>query len=127
VSARLKSKALSGLTVTLKLKTADFKIRTRARSLGSATQLAGRIFIAARDLLEREADGTKFRLLGVGASALTAAEEAILPTSSTAARPRRSTLSTAFAPASGTAPWSGGGVRGAGEGLTVIRGRASEP
>jgi DNA polymerase-4 len=76
VSARLKAKALSGSTVTLKLKTADFKIRTRARSLGSATQLAGRIFTAARDLLEREADGTKFRLLGVGASALTAAEEA---------------------------------------------------
>ena len=41
VSARLKAKALSGLTVTLKLKTADFKIRTRARSLGLATQLAG--------------------------------------------------------------------------------------
>ena len=76
VSARLKAKALSGSTVTLKLKTADFKIRTRARSLGSPTQLAGRIFTAARDLLEREADGTKFRLLGVGASALTAAEEA---------------------------------------------------
>jgi DNA polymerase-4 len=76
VSARLKAKALSGSTVTLKLKTADFKIRTRARSLGSATQLAGRIFTTARDLLEREADGTKFRLLGVGAGALTAAEEA---------------------------------------------------
>ena len=76
VSARLKAKALSGATVTLKLKTADFKIRTRARSLGSATQLAGKIFAAARGLLEREADGTKFRLLGVGASALTTAEEA---------------------------------------------------
>ena len=33
VSARLKSKELAGATVTLKLKTADFKIRTRARSL----------------------------------------------------------------------------------------------
>ena len=76
VSARLKAKALAGATVTLKLKTANFKIRTRARSLGSATQLAGRIFAASRDLLEREADGTKFRLLGVGMSALTTAEEA---------------------------------------------------
>src|SRR6201999_4376696 len=38
VSARLKTKQLAGSTVTLKLKTADFKIRTRARSLESSTQ-----------------------------------------------------------------------------------------
>jgi DNA polymerase-4 len=76
VSARLKEKALAGSTVTLKLKTADFRIRTRARSLPSPTQLAGRIFAAARDLLQREADGTRFRLLGVGVSTLASAEEA---------------------------------------------------
>jgi DNA polymerase-4 len=76
VSARLKAKELAGATVTLKLKTADFKIRTRARSLDDPTQLAGRIFAAARDLLKREADGTRFRLLGVGVSALVAANEA---------------------------------------------------
>jgi DNA polymerase-4 len=76
VSARLKAKALAGSTVTLKLKTADFRIRTRARSLESATQLAGRIFAASRGLLERETDGTKFRLLGVGVSAITTADEA---------------------------------------------------
>ena len=76
VSARLKDKGLAGATVTLKLKTADFRIRTRARSLPSPTQLAGRIFTAARDLLQREADGTRFRLLGVGMSALTAANVA---------------------------------------------------
>ena len=60
----------------MKLKTADFRIRTRARSLDSPTQLAGRIFAAARDLLERETDGTRYRLLGVGVSALTSADEA---------------------------------------------------
>jgi DNA polymerase IV len=76
VSARLKAKALAGATVTLKLKTADFVIRTRARSFATPTQLAGRIFAAARDLLRREADGTKYRLLGVGLSALIAAEQA---------------------------------------------------
>jgi len=76
VSARLKSKELAGATVTLKLKTADFKIRTRARSLQSPTQLAHRIFAAARGLLEHEADGTRFRLLGVGLSALANADEA---------------------------------------------------
>ena len=32
VSARLKAKALAGATVTLKLKTADFRLRTRARN-----------------------------------------------------------------------------------------------
>jgi DNA polymerase IV len=76
VSARLKDKALAGATVTLKLKTADFRIRTRAHSFASPTQLAGKIFAAARSLLEREADGTKYRLLGVGLSALTTAEHA---------------------------------------------------
>jgi DNA polymerase-4 len=76
VSARLKAKELAGATVTLKLKTADFKIRTRARSLETPTQLAGRIFAAARDLLKREADGTRFRLIGVGASALVTSDQA---------------------------------------------------
>jgi DNA polymerase IV len=76
VSARLKVKALAGATVTLKLKTADFKIRTRAHSFGAATQLAAKIFTAARGLLERETDGTKYRLLGVGVSALTTADHA---------------------------------------------------
>ena len=37
VSSRLKAKGIAGATVTLKLKTADFKIRTRARSLGEPT------------------------------------------------------------------------------------------
>src|SRR5581483_4666310 len=76
VSARLKTKELAGSTVTLKLKTADFKIRTRARSLGSPTQLAQRIFGAARGLLERESNGTRYRLLGVGVSAIVHAQEA---------------------------------------------------
>jgi DNA polymerase-4 len=76
VSARLKTKALAGSTVTLKLKTADFKTRTRARSLESPTQLAQRIFTAARGLLERESDGTRYRLLGVGLSAIVDAQEA---------------------------------------------------
>src|SRR6185312_11026852 len=48
VSARLKSSGIAGSTVTLKLKTADFRIRTRARSLGEPTQLAARIFAAGK-------------------------------------------------------------------------------
>ncbi len=70
VSARLKANALAGSTVTLKLKSADFKIRTRARALGAPTQLAARIFAAGRDLLSHEVGATRFRLIGIGVSHL---------------------------------------------------------
>jgi DNA polymerase-4 len=76
VSDRLKEKQLAGSTVTLKLKTSDFRILTRARSLEHPTQLAGKIFSAARDLLAREINGTRYRLLGLGVSALAEAGEA---------------------------------------------------
>ncbi|MCC2110513.1 MAG: DNA polymerase IV, partial [Hyphomicrobiales bacterium] len=67
VSTRLKAAGLAGSTVTLKLKTADFKLRTRSRRLADPTQLADRIFRTAADLLEREAYGrTLFRLIGAG-------------------------------------------------------------
>jgi DNA polymerase-4 len=71
VSARAKAKGLAGRTVVLKLKTANFKLRTRSASLDAPTQLADRIFRTAQAALKREADGTKFRLLGVGITNLT--------------------------------------------------------
>jgi len=70
VSARLKGSALAGATVTLKLKTADFRLRTRAQSFGQPTQLAAKIFACGRELLVRETDGTRYRLIGIGVSAL---------------------------------------------------------
>jgi DNA polymerase-4 len=70
VSSRLKSGELSGSTITLKLKTADFRQRTRAQSIQGPTQLAAKIFATARELLAREIDGTAFRLIGTGVSAL---------------------------------------------------------
>ena len=70
VSGRLKAQGLAGSTVTLKLKSADFKLRTRARSLGGPTQLATRIFEAGRDLLRLEVGTTRFRLIGIGVSHL---------------------------------------------------------
>jgi len=73
VSARAKAKELAGHTVVLKLKTADFRLRTRSTSLDSPTQLADRIFRTAQVALKREADGTRFRLLGVGISNLSPA------------------------------------------------------
>ncbi|HET9902507.1 MAG TPA: DNA polymerase IV [Xanthobacteraceae bacterium] len=66
VADRLKSKGLAGATITLKLKTASFRVRTRALSLPRATALTDEIFAAGRRLLLREADGTAFRLLGIG-------------------------------------------------------------
>src|SRR4029078_10899083 len=51
VSDLLKEKRLAAASVTLKLKTSDFRILTRARSLENPTQLAVKIFGAARELL----------------------------------------------------------------------------
>jgi DNA polymerase IV len=70
VSLRLKNASLAGSTITLKLKTADFRQRTRSQSIAAPTQLAAKIFAVSRELLAREIDGTAFRLMGVGVSAL---------------------------------------------------------
>jgi DNA polymerase-4 len=79
VSARLKKSELAGRTVVLKLKTHDFKLRTRSRQLGDPTQLADRIFQTGLHLLEKETDGTKYRLLGIGVSDLSDPEKADPP------------------------------------------------
>lgn len=68
VSRRLKQQGMAGRTVTLKLKTADFRLRTRSRQLPDPTRLADRIFHEGGMLLAREADGTRFRLIGIGVS-----------------------------------------------------------
>ncbi len=70
VCTRLKQADTAGRTVTLKLKTADFRARTRSRALESPTRLAARLYAAAHDLLVKEVDGTPFRLIGVGLSDL---------------------------------------------------------
>lgn len=70
VSARLKKGGIAGRTVALKLKSADFRIRTRSRQLTDPTQLADRIFRTGLELLRREADGTRYRLLGIGVTDL---------------------------------------------------------
>ncbi len=67
-AGRLKRANLAAYTVTLKLKTADFRLRTRARQLTDPSRLADRIFRAAEDLLAKEVDGTPFRLIGVSLS-----------------------------------------------------------
>ncbi|HUO01628.1 MAG TPA: DNA polymerase IV [Rhizomicrobium sp.] len=76
VSARAKNYGLAGRTVVLKLKTARFKLLTRSASLDEPTQLADKIYRVAQAALKREADGRRFRLLGVGISNLSSAVEA---------------------------------------------------
>ena len=70
LSERVKAKSIVGDTVTLKLKSAGFRLRTRARHLMIPTQLASVLYDTGRQLLAREIDGTAFRLIGIGLSGL---------------------------------------------------------
>ncbi|ENS00039.1 DNA polymerase IV [Brucella abortus] len=79
VSRRLKAGEIAGRTIVLKLKTQDFKLRTRNRQIGDPTQLADRIFRTGLQLLEKEMDGTRFRLLGIGVSDLSPSDRADPP------------------------------------------------
>jgi DNA polymerase-4 len=79
VSYRLKKSGIAGQTVVLKLKSADFRIRTRNRRLDDPTCLADRIFRTGLALLKPELDGTKYRLLGIGVSDLSDADFADPP------------------------------------------------
>ena len=76
VADRAKAKGLAGRTVTLKLKRADFRIVTRRHSLPDPTQTADRLYREARALYDMARDPGPFRLIGVGLSDLTPADEA---------------------------------------------------
>jgi DNA polymerase IV len=79
LALRLARAGLAGTTVTLKLKTADFRLRTRARTLDRPTQRVDVLLRTGLSLLEREIDGTLFRLIGIGADGLVDAREADPP------------------------------------------------
>ena len=76
VAARLTAAELSAAGVVLKLKTSAFRLKTRSRSPLPPTQLAARLFEAGRALLLPELDGTRYRLIGLGAAELRSADEA---------------------------------------------------
>ena len=76
VASRLKDDELAGSRITLKMKTRDFKTLTRNRTLAAPTQLAETLFRTARPLLDKEANGRRFRLIGIGVGELTDAENA---------------------------------------------------
>ncbi len=78
LATRLKAQGFAAAGVVLKLKTAGFVSRTRASRLASPTALPDRLFAEARGMLAKEATGTPFRLIGIGAQPLAPGSEADL-------------------------------------------------
>ena len=79
VSRRLKAEGIGARTVTVKLKRADFRILTRSATLAHPTQSAETIWRAGARLVGKEADGTPWRLIGIGTSRYVPAGEADPP------------------------------------------------
>jgi DNA polymerase-4 len=70
VGNRLRSSALSGRTVTLKLRRYDFTTMTRSQTLPQPTDDARQVASIARRLLAEAGTGGGLRLIGVGVSGL---------------------------------------------------------
>ncbi|HWE47965.1 MAG TPA: DNA polymerase IV [Caulobacteraceae bacterium] len=66
LASHARGAGVAGRVVVLKLRTTDFKIHTRRRTLPVPTRTAKTLFQQGRDLLKREADGRPFRLIGIG-------------------------------------------------------------
>jgi len=87
---RLRTEGFAAAGVVLKLKTAEFASRTRSLRLAGPTRLPETLFEAAAGLLKREVDGVqKFRLIGVAAQPLAAADLADVGDLTDAAAVRR--------------------------------------
>jgi DNA polymerase-4 len=76
VARTCRKEGVSARAVVLKLKTPDFRLITRRRTLPIPTQTARSLFAVARELLAGEADGRAFRLIGVGVQDLAEASDA---------------------------------------------------
>jgi DNA polymerase-4 len=76
VARHARTSNLEGRVVTLKLKTAGFKLLTRRRTLPAPTQTARTMFAVGRELLGAEASGEAYRLIGIGISDLCEAADA---------------------------------------------------
>jgi DNA polymerase-4 len=70
VARHARTDGLAGRVVTLKLRTTDFKIHTRRRTIPVPTQTAKTLFAVGRELLAKEATGRPYRLIGVGLAEL---------------------------------------------------------
>jgi DNA polymerase-4 len=70
VARHARADGLAGRVVTLKLRTTDFRILTRRRTIPVPTQTAKTLFAVGRELLAREATGRPYRLIGIGMAEL---------------------------------------------------------
>ncbi len=70
VSDRLVKSRVAAGTVTLKLKTAEFRTITRQRQLERPTQDAEQLWRTSALLLQEEGEGPRFRLIGIGGDQL---------------------------------------------------------
>ncbi|TNC22637.1 DNA polymerase IV [Amycolatopsis alkalitolerans] len=73
VAASLRAKQVRGRTVSIKVRFADFRTITRARTLASATDVARVIHSTAVALLAEASSGAEIRLLGVRVEGLAGA------------------------------------------------------
>lgn len=76
VARQLRAEGIAGRVATLKLRTADFRIVTRRRTLPVPIQTAQSLFKIARELLAVETTGARYRLIGAGLSSFVTAEAA---------------------------------------------------
>ncbi|WCL55696.1 DNA polymerase IV [Gimibacter soli] len=95
-SEGLKKKNLAALTITLKLKTSMHRTVTRSRTLDAPTQLAETLFEVGRDMLKPLADGTPYRLIGIGGSQFRPPVEADQPDLIDPGRTKRATTERAL-------------------------------
>jgi DNA polymerase-4 len=89
LARRLTEEGFAAGGVVLKLKTSGFVLHTRAARLANPSRLPDTLFEAARHLLARAADGTAYRLIGIGAQPLAAAALADQPDLADPDAPRR--------------------------------------
>ncbi|MBO9709611.1 MAG: DNA polymerase IV [Caulobacter sp.] len=76
VARQARAGGVAGRVATLKLRTPDFKIHTRRRTLAVPTQTARTLFQVARELLAAEPKGLHYRLIGAGLTEFVPAEGA---------------------------------------------------
>jgi DNA polymerase-4 len=76
LAAKARRSGVSARAVVLKLKTGDFRLITRRRTLAVPTRTAKILFAVGRELLAREATGKPYRLIGVGMADLIEGEPA---------------------------------------------------
>jgi len=70
LAAKARRIGVASRVVVLKLRTSDFRLFTRRRTLPEPVRTAKVLFQEAREMLRREVDGRAFRLIGIGMAEL---------------------------------------------------------